>query len=67
MVTVTVNGERYDLPQPMTLSALLERLEVDARRVAVGYNGEVADRERYGEIVVRDGDRIDIVHMVGGG
>jgi thiamine biosynthesis protein ThiS len=66
-LTITLNGEPFELDSPLTLAALLERLEIDARRVAVEHNLEVVKRTRYGDTVIADGDRVEVVNFVGGG
>ena len=64
---VILNGEPHPLPSPMTVSALLERLDIDARRVAVEVNETVIKRARYDETTIEDGDAVEIVNFVGGG
>ena len=64
---ITLNGEPYQLDQPLTVVALLERLEIDARRVAVEHNLTIIKRHRFPEVVVSDGDQVEIVNFVGGG
>lgn len=64
---IRLNGERHELPAPMTISALLEALEIDARRVAVEHNLVVVKREAYGTTMIGEGDEIEIVNFVGGG
>ncbi|HXE80430.1 MAG TPA: sulfur carrier protein ThiS, partial [Vicinamibacterales bacterium] len=64
---ITLNGEPYEIEAPLTVSALLERLQIDARRVAVEHNLTVVRRAEYGDTVVREGDQIEIVNFVGGG
>lgn len=66
-ITVTVNGEMRDMPEGLTLSALLDVLELDPRKVAVERNLEIAPRSAYDEIAIADGDRLEIVQFVGGG
>ena len=66
-MTITLNGEPYELAAPVTVSALLARLEIDARRVAVEHNLDVLKRAAFEHTEVRDGDRIEIVNFVGGG
>jgi sulfur carrier protein len=63
----TVNGEPIDLPEGLTVAALLERLGVRAERVAVERNGQVVKKARHGEQVVEAGDVLEIVTFVGGG
>jgi sulfur carrier protein len=66
-VRITLNGEPYDLPAPLTVSQLLQRLEIDARRVAIELNLIVLKRGTFDTTTVRDGDAVEIVNFVGGG
>jgi thiamine biosynthesis protein ThiS len=66
-VKISLNGEPHELDAPVTVSALLERLAIDPRRVAVELNLEVVRRARYGEVTVQAGDEVEIVNFVGGG
>jgi thiamine biosynthesis protein ThiS len=66
-MTITLNGERYELNQPMTVDALLASLEIDPRRVAVEHNLNIVKRQRFPEVVVGEGDTVEIVNFVGGG
>jgi thiamine biosynthesis protein ThiS len=66
-VVITLNGERYELAQPMTVSALLAHLEIDWRRVAIEHNLEIIKRPTFETVVVKEGDRLEIVNAVGGG
>lgn len=66
-MTIRLNGERHELPAPLTISALLETLEIDARRVAVEHNLVVVKREAYGTTMIGEGDEVEIVNFVGGG
>ena len=56
-----------ELPAPLSVAALLARLDIDGRRVAVEHNGLVVKRDRYEGSLVRAGDEIEIVNFVGGG
>ena len=64
---LTVNGEPHDLPAPVTVSELLARLGIGAGRVAVEVNEEVVPRGTYDARRLAGGDRVEIVHFVGGG
>lgn len=66
-LTITLNGDPFDVAGPLTVAELLARLEIDARRVAVEVNAVVLKRAAFGERVVRDGDQVEIVNFVGGG
>jgi thiamine biosynthesis protein ThiS len=66
-MTLTVNGERRDLPEGLSLEALLRALELPGERVAVELNRELVPRARFSEAALREGDKVEIVHFVGGG
>jgi thiazole synthase len=67
MLQLTVNGERRTLPDGLTVARLLEQLGYDRRRVAVEINEEVVPVLRHGEQALADGDRVEVVTLVGGG
>jgi len=64
---ITLNGDQLEVAGPLTVSELLNRLEIDARRVAVEHNLVVLKRAAFGDTLVRDGDQVEIVNFVGGG
>ena len=64
---ITLNGENRSIDQSISLSALIETLGLDARKVAVERNLEIVPRSIYGDTILGDGDRLEIVHFVGGG
>ena len=64
---ITLNGDPFEVAAPLTVNALLARLDIDPRRVAVEHNLVVLKRATFDETLVREGDRIEIVNFVGGG
>ena len=66
-MTVIVNGETRQIPENTNLARLLEILELASARVAVELNQSVVRRAEWGNIVLQENDRIEIVHFVGGG
>ena len=66
-MTITLNGEPFELSGPLTVTELLSHLEIDARRVAVEHNITVLKRTAFDETIVREGDQVEIVNFVGGG
>lgn len=66
-MTITLNGDRFELDGPVTVAVLLAKLDIDSRRVAVERNLEVVKRALYDGTEVSDGDQIEIVNFVGGG
>ena len=66
-MTITVNGEARDLDDGATLGALLDVLDVRRDGTAVALNDDVVPRARHGEVVLHDGDRLEIIVAVAGG
>lgn len=66
-MTIQLNGESRQLPDGLTLDALVEWLKLPADRVAVECNLEIVPRGRWLETPIRAGDRLEVVHFVGGG
>src|SRR5262245_12457896 len=64
---ILLNADPVEVAGPLTVSELLGRLEIDARRVAVEHNLVVLKRQTFADTLVRDGDQIEIVNFVGGG
>ena len=65
-MNLTINGETQAVPAE-TLSALVEQLGMKPDRVAIELNREIVPREQWPQTPLRDGDRLEIVHFVGGG
>ena len=66
-MVITLNGDRFEIDEPLTVTALLARLDIDPRRVAVEHNLLIVRRQRFPEVIVGEGDRVEIVNFVGGG
>lgn len=66
-LTITLNGERFELEQAMSVTSLLARLDIDPRRVAVEHNLTILKRHTFETAIVGDGDSVEIVNFVGGG
>ena len=66
-MTITLNGDLHELQAPLSVSALLAQLEIDARRVAVELNLAVVKKAAYDSSVIKEGDEVEIVNFVGGG
>jgi thiazole synthase len=64
---VMINGEARTFPAPLNVRALLTACGMDPRNVAVERNLEIVPRSGYETVEVADGDRIEIVHFIGGG
>jgi sulfur carrier protein len=66
-LSLFVNGEGRLVPAPCTVAALLGRLTLEPRRVAVAVNRDVVPRSSFGRHVLVSGDRVEILEAVGGG
>jgi thiazole synthase len=66
-VRLSVNGESREFQNPLTVEALLGLLSLDPRKVAVERNLAIVPRSAYGAVDLVEGDRLEIVHFIGGG
>jgi len=66
-ISVCINGENHRFDTAMTVADLLARLKIAGRRVAVERNLEIVPKSQYGAVRLDDGDRLEVVHFVGGG
>ncbi|MCH7694295.1 MAG: sulfur carrier protein ThiS [Proteobacteria bacterium] len=64
---LTINGEDRSFDRPLTVEKLLGEIGVDARKVAVERNLEIVPKSQYRRVSLGDGDRLEIVHFIGGG
>ena len=64
---IHVNGERQEVVQELSLSNLIDQLKLPPQRIAVELNREVVRRANWETTVLREDDRVEIVHFVGGG
>ena len=62
-----INGESRDFPDGLTLAALIQQLGMKADRVAVELNLEIVPRTNWPDTHLKEGDKLEIVHFVGGG
>lgn len=66
-MNITVNGDRREVPDGLTVAALLEVLQMRANRVAIERNREILPRAKWQETRVQPNDSFEIVQFVGGG
>jgi sulfur carrier protein len=66
-VQITLNGEARDIPEGLTVRALLDHLGLTEGPVAVEVNREIVPRAEHAARPVAPGDAIEVVHFVGGG
>ena len=66
-MTITLNGDEREIPEGLTVEALLEHLDLHPRTIVVERNGDILRRDAYPTVQVEEGDRLELVHFVGGG
>lgn len=64
---IQINGETKDFVDGLTLLELINQIEMPAQRIAVELNREVVRRSEWDKTLLNDGDKVEIVHFVGGG
>ena len=66
-MNIYLNGERREVPESLTLTALLDWLKLPADRVAVELNREISSRSTWTDTIIQPDDHLEVVHFVGGG
>ena len=66
-MNIYLNGEARDVPENLSLTALLDWLKLPGDRVAVERNREIAPKSTWNDIIIGAEDRLEVVHFVGGG
>ncbi|MDN7140494.1 sulfur carrier protein ThiS [Pseudomonas sp. JQ170] len=64
---IQLNGEPFELPDGESVEALLTRLDLVGRRVAVELNLDIVPRSQHAATALCDGDQVEVVHAIGGG
>ena len=64
---ITVNGKETDCPEQTTLAGLLRGLELDSRSVVVEHNRTIVPHAEWERVALAEGDRLELVRLVGGG
>ena len=67
MIQVTVNGKAQRFDQPLAVSALIEKMALAGKKIAVEKNGEIIPRSLHPKTLIENGDQLEIVVAVGGG
>jgi sulfur carrier protein len=66
-MTITLNGDEREIPDGLTVEGLLAHLDLHPRTIVVERNGDILRRDAYPGVQVKEGDRLELVHFVGGG
>jgi len=65
---LVINGEDHDdLPSPLSVAALLAHLKLPVKKIAVERNREIVSKSTFETAMLAEGDRLEIIHFIGGG
>ncbi len=66
-IKIKVNGKLKIINKNVNLSILIKNLKIQVKKVAIEMNGEIVDKKKLRRIILKNNDRIEIVHFIGGG
>ena len=64
---IQLNGDPYEINGQTNLNELLNKLKIQKNKVAIEVNGEIVQKDKYQNLVLVKGDKVEIVHFIGGG
>ena len=64
---IQLNGDPYEINIGINLNQLLNKLKIQKSKVAIEVNGQIVERTKYINLILRKNDKIEIVHFIGGG
>ena len=67
MAKIQLNGQKLDLSNKHSIATLLKKYKIDSKKIAVELNGKIVSRNKYKLIYIKNKDKIEIVHFIGGG
>lgn len=66
-IKITLNGEEFNLDKEKTVFDLLNELNLDLKKIAVEQNYQIISVDNFADLKISEGDKIEIVHFIGGG
>jgi len=64
---IQLNGDSHEIKNGTNLNELLNKLKIQKNKVAIEVNGEIVEKKKYINIILNKGDKVEIVHFIGGG
>ena len=64
---IQLNGDPYEINNGTNLNELLNKLKIQKNKVAVEVNGEIVEKKKYSNLILRKDDKVEIVQFIGGG
>ena len=66
-IKITVNGKQMQVMPKFSIKTLIKKLKIPLNKIAVELNNKIIDKKRISKIYLQNGDKIEIVHFIGGG
>ena len=66
-IQIRVNGKVKSIPAKYSISDLVKNLNIPIKKVAIEHNQEIIDKKKINRIILKKNDKIEIVHLIGGG
>lgn len=66
-MNIYINGQAHELPANSTVASLVEHLALTGKRIAIELNQEIVPRSEHASTSLNEGDKLEIVHAIGGG
>ena len=67
MAKIQLNGDPFEINIGTNLNELLNKLKIQKNKVAIEVNGEIVEKNKYLNLILRKNDKVEIVHFIGGG
>ena len=64
---IQLNGDPYEINNGTNLNELLHKLKIQKNKVAIEVNGEIVEKNKYPNLILKKDDKVEIVHFIGGG
>ena len=64
---IQLNGSQYEINTETNLNQLLNKLKIQKTKVAIEVNGVIVEKNKYPKVILNKGDKVEIVHFIGGG
>ena len=64
---IQLNGNSYEINTETNLNQLLNKLKIQKTKVAIELNGVIVEKNKYPKVILNKGDKVEIVHFIGGG
>lgn len=64
---IILNGEEKSFDSSISVEELIKKLNLDSRKIAIERNLEIVSKSQYDSVLIESGDRLEIVHFIGGG